>query len=164
MTLSKLETRGSTRKEWKFSLLPKEEFRSNGQGKITVMLVDDEPVFLRLAQLFLETRCAQEVEILGTANSGEQALSQAQLLAPQLVLIDLNMPGLSGLQTIPLIRIMYPEMRVIALTLNDGERSRQAVLAAGGNELVSKSRLSTDLMPAIRRVMAVEMVNELMPA
>lgn len=161
MTLSKLETRRSTRKEWKFAILPKEEYRSNGQGKTTVMLVDDEPTFLRIAQLFLETHYGQEIEILGTARSGEEALSQAQLLAPQLVLIDLNMPGMSGLQTIPLIRILYPETRIIALTLSDSEKSRQAVIAAGGNDLVSKARMSNDLMPAIRRVMADEMVNEL---
>ncbi len=164
MTLSKLETRRSIRREWKVAVLPKEEFHSNGQGRITAMLVDDEPTFLRIAELFLETHHGQEIEILGTARNGEEALSKAPLLAPQLVLIDLNMPGLSGLQTIPLIRIMYPEMRIIALTLNDGEKSREAVLAAGGNDLVSKTRMSTDLMPAIRRVMADEMVNELMPA
>ncbi len=161
MTLSKLETRRSTGKQFKFAILPKEEFRSNGQGKITVMLVDDEPTFLRLTQMFLETRYGQEIEILGTARSGEEALSQAQLLAPQLVLIDLNMRGLSGMQTIPLMRLLYPEMRIIALTLNDGEKSRQAVLTAGGNDLVSKMSMSTDLMPAIRRVMADEMVSEL---
>jgi DNA-binding NarL/FixJ family response regulator len=44
-------------------------------------------------------------------------------------------------------------MRIIALTLNDSQHSRRAVLAAGGNELVSKATMSTDLMPAIRRVM-----------
>jgi two-component system nitrate/nitrite response regulator NarL len=164
MTLSKLETRRSTRKEIKFAILPKQEFRSNRQDKISVMLVDDEPTFLRIAQLFLETHYGQEIDILGTARSGEEALSQAQLLAPQLVLIDLNMPGLSGLQTIPLLRILYPEMRIIALTLNDSEKSRQAVIGVGGNDLVSKTLMGTDLMPAVRRVMADEMVNELAPA
>ncbi len=164
MTLSKLETRRTNRNGFKFTVLPKEEFRSNGQGKTTVMLVDDEPTFLRITQLFLETHYGQEIEVLGTARSGEEALAQAPMLAPQLILIDLNMPGLSGMQTIPLMRILFPEMRIIALTLNDSDKSRQAVLAAGGNELVSKMRMSTDLLPAIRRVMACEMVNELAPA
>jgi DNA-binding NarL/FixJ family response regulator len=164
MTLSKLETRRSTRKDLRFAVLPKEEFHSNGQGKISIMLVDDEPTFLRIAQLFLETHYGQEIEILGTAHNGEEALAQAQLLAPQLVLIDLNMPGLSGLQTIPLLRILYPEMRIIALTLNDSEKSRQAVIGAGGNDLVSKTRMGTDLIPVVRRIMADEIVNELVPA
>ncbi len=161
MTLSRLETRRTTKRDINFTVIPREEHSSNGPRKISILMVDDEPTFLRIAQLFLETHYGHEVEILCTARSGEEALSKAQLLAPQVVLIDLNMPGLSGLQTIPLIRIMFPEMRVIALTLNDDERSRRAVIAAGGNDLVSKTRMSTDLMPTIRRVMADEMIAEL---
>lgn len=126
---------------------------SNTRHKISVMLVDDEATFLRIETLFLETHYRNEIKIVGTANSGEECLAKAQLFAPEIVLIDLNMPGLSGLNTIPLLRIMFPETRVIALTLNDGESSRRAVLAAGGDELVSKTHMSTDLMPAIRRVM-----------
>ena len=127
--------------------------RSNGRHKTSVMLVDDEITFLRIETLFLETHYRNEITVVGTANTGEECLAKAQLLAPQLILIDLNMPGLSGLQTIPLLRIMFPETRIVALTLNDGENSRRAVLAAGGNELVSKATMSTDLMPVIRRVM-----------
>ncbi len=132
--------------------------RSPARPKISIMLVDDEPTFLRIAQLFLQTHYRNEIDILGTASSGEECLSKAQLLAPQIVLMDLNMPGLSGLQTIPLLRIMFPEMRIIALTLNDSENARRAVLAAGGNDLVSKATMSTDLMPAIRRVMSYDQV------
>lgn len=125
-----------------------------GRPKTKLMLVDDEATFLRIETLFLETHYKNDVHVIGTASSGEECLAKAQLLAPDVILIDLNMPGLSGLQTIPLLRIMFPEIRIVALTLNDGENSRRAVLAAGGNELVSKATMSTDLMPAIRRVMA----------
>ncbi len=127
--------------------------RSTAHHKIDVMLVDDEATFLRIETLFLETHFRNEINVVGTATSGEECLAKAQLLAPQVILIDLSMPGLSGLQTIPLLRIMFPEIRIIALTLNDSENSRRAVLAAGGNELVSKASMSTDLMPAIRQVM-----------
>lgn len=130
--------------------------RSNGRHKISIMLVDDEATFLRIETLFLETNYRNEITIVGTANGGEECLAKAQLLAPQVVVTDLNMPGLSGLQTIPLLRIMFPETRIIALTSNDGENARRAVLAAGGNALVSKAMMSTDLMPAIRKVMAQE--------
>ncbi len=125
---------------------------SLGSRKTSVLMVDDEPTFLRVASLFLRTHHRNEVEIVGTANNGEECLAQAQRLAPQVVLLDLNMPGLSGLQTIPLLRILFPETRVIALTLNDSETYRKAVLAAGGDDLVSKAKMNTDLMPALRRV------------
>lgn len=141
-------------------LRPKTETsHSNGRHKTSVMLVDDERTFLRIETLFLETHYRNEIHVVGTAGSGEECLAQAQLLAPEVILIDLNMPGLSGLNTIPLLRIMFPEMRIIAMTLNDSETSRRAVLAAGGNELVSKATMSTDLVPAIRRVMALDMLS-----
>jgi DNA-binding NarL/FixJ family response regulator len=138
---------------------------SSDERKTSVLLVDDEPTFLRIATLFLQTHHRDEVDVVGTATSGEECLAKAQLLAPQVILLDLNMPGLSGLQTIPLLRIMFPETRIVALTLNDGESYRRAVVAAGGDDLVSKATMNTDLMPAIRRVIAKEELEpELMAA
>lgn len=127
--------------------------RPAGRLRINVMLVDDETTFLRIETLFLENHFRNEVNVVGTAGGGEECLAKTQLLAPDVILMDLNMPGLSGLQTIPLLRIMFPEIRIIALTLDDAESSRRAVLAAGGSDLVSKAAMSTDLMPAIRKVM-----------
>src|SRR5512140_3662508 len=150
MTISTVEPRV---REKRFVVSPSTAPRTSNRNKISVMLVDDETTFLRIETLFLETHYRNEIHVVGTASGGEECLAKAQLLAPEVILIDLNMPGLSGLQTIPLLRIMFPETRIIALTLNDGENARRAVLAAGGNELVSKATMSTDLMPAIRRVM-----------
>jgi len=62
------------------------------------------------------------------------------------------MPGLSGLETIPRLRAMLPEVSIIALTLLDAKVYRQAALAAGADDFVPKANLSTDLLPAIRRV------------
>ncbi len=150
MTISSIEPRV---REKRLEVRPSTMPRTSHRNKVTVMLVDDETTFLRIETLFLETHYRNEIHVVGTATNGEECLAKAQLLAPEVILIDLNMPGLSGLQTIPLLRIMFPEVRIIALTLNDSQHSRRAVLAAGGNELISKATMSTDLMPAIRRVM-----------
>jgi len=88
----------------------------------------------------------------GPARGGEEALTQAQNLKPEVVLIDLHMPGLSGLETIPRLRAMLPEVSIIALTLLDAKVYRQAALAAGADDFVPKANLSTELLPAIRRV------------
>jgi two-component system invasion response regulator UvrY len=117
------------------------------------MLVDNDRAFLRIATTLLESHLTDQVDIVGTASSGEDCLVQAQKLAPDVVLMDLQMPGMGGLRTIPLLRILFPLTRVIALTFDDGERARQAVLEAGGNDLVSKSSLKTDLIPAIQRTL-----------
>lgn len=158
MTIGKLGVRRKSAKGH-YAIANVNEECSKSRRSIKVLLVDDEPAYLRIATLFFQTRYRDEIAVVGTANGGEECLAKTQGLAPQVILIDLNMPGLSGLQTIPLLRIMFPEIRIIALTLNDGENSRRAVLAAGGNDLVSKATMSSDLMPAIRRVMQQDQIS-----
>ena len=118
--------------------------------KISVLLVDDHETFLRVATEFLQRH--DELTLVGAARGGKEALAQAQDLRPQVILVDLNMPGLSGLETIPLLRAMLPEAGIIALTLLDAKVYRQAALAAGADDFVPKPNLSTHLLPAIRRV------------
>jgi DNA-binding NarL/FixJ family response regulator len=119
-------------------------------SKIRVLLVDDHEAFLRVATEFLQRH--DELTVVGVARGGEEALAQAQDLQPGIVLIDLNMPGLGGLETIPRLRAMLPKAGIIALTLLDPKAYRQAALAAGADDFVRKANLSTELLPAIRRV------------
>jgi DNA-binding NarL/FixJ family response regulator len=118
--------------------------------KIRVLLVDDHEPFLRVATDFLQRQ--HELVVVGALRGGEEALAQAQDLRPQVILIDLNMPGLNGLETIPRLRAMLPEAGIIALTLLDINIYRQPALAAGADDFVSKANLTADLLPAIRRV------------
>jgi DNA-binding NarL/FixJ family response regulator len=129
--------------------------------KISMMLVDDDPAFLKIVETWLETRHRDEVEVVGTARSGEDCLRLAQVLAPQVVLMDLQMPGMGGLGTIPLLHILFPQTRIIALTSDDGARNRRLVLAAGGHDLVSKSAVRTELFPAIRRALKIDVAETL---
>ena len=129
--------------------------RSKGESchGVSVMLVDDDPTFLRLAVMHLKRSGVNEIDVVGTASSGEECLIEAKTLSPEVILIDLNMPGRGGLGTIPLLHILFPRTRVIALTLDDREEARRAVLAAGGCDLISKTALRTDLIPAIKRAL-----------
>jgi DNA-binding NarL/FixJ family response regulator len=117
---------------------------------ISILLVDDNPAFLRIATRFLQEH--DDVVVVGTAGGGEEALTLAQDQQPDIVLMDLAMPGLSGLATIPLLRVMLPEVGIIALTVLDTNGYRQAALAAGADDFVPKASLDTDLLSAIRRV------------
>ena len=123
---------------------------------VSVLLVDDNPTFLAILKRFLEEQHHNEVAILGTAGGGEEAMTQAEKLRPSVVVIDLAMPGLSGLEAIPLLRVALPGLGIIALTLLEPNGYREAALAAGADEFVSKSTLSTDLLSAIRRVMQAD--------
>lgn len=119
---------------------------------ISVLAVDNHPAFLDALTRFLKEECRGEVVLVGTARGGQEALEQAQRLQPQVILLDLRLPGLSGLKAIPLLRRALPGAGIIALTLLDTDAHRQAALAFGANDFVSKSSIDTDLLPAIRRV------------
>lgn len=120
---------------------------------VSVLLVDDNSTFLRLAARYLEAHGQNEVVIVGKARGGKEALVQAQELRPQVVLLDLAMPDLPGLEVIPRLRAMRPEVGIIALTVMGNEFYRDAALAAGADDFVSKTAMSTELLPAIRRVL-----------
>jgi DNA-binding NarL/FixJ family response regulator len=127
-----------------------EENEDNKMKPISVLLVDDNPSFLRIATRFLEQH--EDVVVVGAAGGGEEALALAQDLEPDIVLIDLAMPGLSGLETIPHLRAVLPGVGIIALTMLDTNSYWQAALAAGADGFVPKASLDTDLLPAMRRV------------
>ncbi len=120
---------------------------------IPVLLVDDSAAFRRLATRFLEERSAGEVTVVGTAAGSVEALAEAARLRPQIVLIDVSMPGgPSGLETLSDLRRILPDAGIVVLTVLDGPDYREASLAAGADEFVSKSQMYQDLLPAIRHV------------
>jgi len=117
---------------------------------ISILLVDDNVTFLHILIDFL--REEEEIIVVGTARSGEEALVRANELQPQVILLDLAMPGMGGLNAIPRLRDMMPEVRIIVLTVLDANGYREAALAAGADGFVAKAHLNTHLIPAIRRL------------
>ena len=117
---------------------------------ISVLLVDDSPTFLSIATQFLQAH--DDLIVVGAVEEGEEALVQAQSLHPDVVLVDLTMPNLPGLEVIPRLRRMLPETGIIALTLHNTDAYRHAALAAGADDFIPKDSMSADLLPAIRRV------------
>ncbi len=120
--------------------------------QMSILLVDDNPSFLRILTNFLERSCRGEIVIAGTALGGREGLTKAQELKPQVIVIDLAMPDLHGLAAIPQLRTLLPDAGIIALSLLDAGSYREEALALGANEFVSKARLDTELLPAIRRL------------
>ena len=119
-------------------------------GSISVLVVDDSPTFLQATTAFI--RHQPTLALAGVARGGKEALAQTQHLAPQMVLVDLDMPDRSGLQTIACVRDAAPDVGIIALTLLDAQTYREAALAAGANDLVPKTTLTASLMPIIWRI------------
>jgi DNA-binding NarL/FixJ family response regulator len=117
---------------------------------ITVLLVDDNPTFLRIVERFLQSH--EGLCVVGTACNSQGALAQARALSPQVILLDLAMPGTNGLETVPQLRRALPDTRIIILTLLDVQGYRSAALSAGADGFVSKSALNLDLVPTIRQL------------
>lgn len=117
---------------------------------IRTLLVDDSPIFLNITIDFLQQH--GDVAIVGAATGGKEGLALAQALQPQVILLDLCMLNLPGLEAIPHLRQMLPEAGIIVLTLHNIDAYRQAALAAGADDFVAKATMSADLLPAIRRI------------
>jgi DNA-binding NarL/FixJ family response regulator len=74
-------------------------------------------------------------------------------LRPDVILLDLAMPGLNGLEAIPLLHTALPLVKIVILTLLESGNDRQAAVSAGADEFVTKTEMLTELMPAISRVL-----------
>jgi CheY-like chemotaxis protein len=114
------------------------------------MLIDDNAGFLRATTQFLEAQ--KDMTVIGTAEGGAEALEKVQALQPQVILVDLAMPGMPGLETIPHLRQMVPQAGIIALTVMNTNSFRKAALDAGADHFIPKPAMRVSLLPTIRKV------------
>jgi DNA-binding NarL/FixJ family response regulator len=120
---------------------------ANQQEPVSVFIVGDNVVFLNFAANYL--RAQTTIAVTGCAQGGKEALAKSYSPRPEVVLVDLEMPGLTGLEVIRTLRRDIPSLGIIALTSLDVMRYRKWALAAGANACVEKSGLMTDLVPTI---------------
>ncbi len=119
---------------------------------IRVMLVDDHAVVRSGLSTFLMT--CDDMELVGEASSGEQALGLCPQAKPDVVLMDLVMPGMDGAAATRLIREKYPEIQVIALTSFKEQELVQGALQAGAIGYLLKDVTADELATAIRAAYA----------
>lgn len=117
---------------------------------IRVLVVDDHPVYRDGVVMALGT--SDECVVVGEGQSGDQAVALAEELRPNVVLLDLRMPGTDGLHAIRLIREGTPSARIIILTMFDDDASVRAALRAGASGYLVKGAAREDI---VRSVVAV---------
>jgi DNA-binding NarL/FixJ family response regulator len=117
---------------------------------VRVVLVDDSLSFQRIASGFLSQQ--NSLELVGLCSRADEISELVNSHRPDVVLLDLAMPGRSGLAAIPGLKVSYPEMKVVVLSLFESAAYRKAAFAAGADEFVAKQSMGMDLMPAIARV------------
>lgn len=116
--------------------------------KIKVLLVDDQALFREGLRTLLEVQ--QDVEIVGEASNGEEALRLAATAQPEVVLMDLRMPVMDGVTATRRIRDLYPAINVIVLTTFDDDETVFDGLRAGAMGYLLKDVTSEKLCEAIR--------------
>ncbi|HZD58545.1 MAG TPA: response regulator [Anaerolineales bacterium] len=117
---------------------------------VSLLVVGDNQAFLHVMEVLLKKH--GEFESIQISN-GMEAIQQAHLLNPEMILVDLDMSEANGLEVLRQLKRCAPRSGLIGLTLLENYAYRQMVLAAGGDDFLSKARLSTDLLPSIRRIL-----------
>jgi len=119
---------------------------------IRVLIVDDHTLFREgLCALFSSER---DVEVVGEAAGGEEAVRKALELRPDVVVMDLMMPGVNGIEATRRIRAALPEARVLVLSMYDDEEHVQRLLAGGASGYMLKRATSDELVRALKEVVA----------
>jgi len=114
--------------------------------KIRLLLVDDSISSLHNIAGFLAE--FKDLVIVGS----DEALSLAADLHPDVVLLDVNMPGLNGIEITPHLRKILPEAGIIVLSFQNSDIYEEAALVAGADDFIPKDTLAYSLIPAIHRV------------
>lgn len=119
---------------------------------IRVLIVDDQVIVCEGLKVVLEANPA--IQVLGMAHEGEQALKMTAALQPDLVLMDLKMPGMNGVQATRAIKQQFPEIAVLILTTYDEDEWVVDAIRAGAAGYLLKDSRREDLIAAIEGTMA----------
>jgi len=117
----------------------------------TILIVDDNPGIRRLLRSFLETK--PDYEVCGEAENGQIALEKVELLHPDVVILDLQMPVMDGLQAARHIAATAPETAILMLTMHASEPLRRDALAGGAKAVLSKTEsVAHNLLATLKKI------------
>ena len=117
-----------------------------------ILLVEDHKMTRAEMRSLIERQ--PDMTVVGESRTGEEALDTAREVRPDIIIMDILLPGMSGIATARRIRAEQPDVKVLALSNHFGESLVKAILDVGGLGYVEKSKAFEELIPAIRSVMA----------
>ncbi len=127
----------------------------NPEGRQRLLIVDDHPLFRRGVMQLI--RMAPEFDVVGEGSSGQEGIALAQALEPDMILLDLNMKDMSGIEVLRTIKEKGSDARVVMLTVSDQAEDLVAALRAGADGYLLKEMEPEDLLAKLREAAAGQM-------
>lgn len=121
---------------------------------VRVILVDDHQMLRDGLKILIESE--PDIKVVGEASTGEQAMSLVKTLEPDIVVMDLGMPGIGGLEAIKAIKRQSPMSKVVVLTMHGEQEMISESFKAGADGFVPKSTAHTNLLNALRAILRGE--------
>jgi DNA-binding NarL/FixJ family response regulator len=125
---------------------------TDSPSRIRILCVDDHRLVLRGLALIIGGE--PDLEVVGCATTGQDAIAMYRACRPDITLMDLQLPGMSGLDAIRAIRAGDPNARIIVVTMYQGDEDIHQALEAGATTYLLKDTLSEDLLTVVREVHA----------
>jgi len=128
--------------------------KTSPKSGIRVLFADDHKVMRQGVLQFIARQ--PDIHVVGEASNGYEALEMVRTIRPDVVVMDVSMPGMDGIEATHHIKAELPEVRVIGLSMYDDEQVRQALQQAGAEVLVNKTATSAELLKAIYGIIRPE--------
>ena len=126
------------------------EYDEDGGAAIRVLIADDHPLIIAGIRRTIEQ--SEDFEVVGEARSAGELMTLIERRSPDLALLDLRMPGVSGVEHIEAIRERWPEIKVVVLSACDDRPSIDSALNAGANAYMLKTTTAVDISSVLRQV------------
>jgi DNA-binding NarL/FixJ family response regulator len=130
--------------------MPIERLKTSNRGPIRVVVADDQALFRRGLTVVLSV--SEDIEVVGEASDGEEAVAKAQELTPDVVLMDVRMPRLSGIEAARHIRRILPATEILMLTVSDEEEDLYESVKAGANGYLLKEIAIEEIAETVRAI------------
>jgi two-component system response regulator NreC len=122
-----------------------------------ILIADDNKLIRRGIAGLLSGE--KDLVVCGEASDSSETLKKAGELNPDVVLLDVSMPGTNGLDTAQILRQQFPALKILMISHHDPSQLLRRSLEAGAQGCIDKARIATDLLPALRHFVPVSLIN-----